>query len=99
MPKRLQLKEHIVIKAMTRIPTIGGISYSYLGIMLLISTSAIVVLKSFMWFFSLFVLFYIAGRFIAYYDIFLVDIVITKLSECPSNPNDNYWGCKSYEPW
>lgn len=99
MLKRSQLKEQVVIKAMTRIPSIGGISYSYWAMMLLISTSGIVVVKSFFWFFGLLAVFYIVGRFIARHDIFLMDIVITKLSECPSNPNDGYWGCKSYEPW
>lgn len=99
MLKRPQLQEQQVIKAMTRVPSIGGVSYSYWAMMLLISTSGIVVLKSFVWFFGLLVGLYIVGRLIARYDIFLMDIVITKLSECPSNPNDNYWGCKSYEPW
>lgn len=99
MLKRSRLKEHVVIKAMTRIPNIGGVSYSYWAMMLLISTSGIVVLKSFVCFFGLLAALYILGRFIARYDSFLMDIVITKLAECPSNPNDNYWSCKSYEPW
>ncbi len=99
MFKRPALGNQPVIKAMTRVPTIGGISYSYWGMMLLISTAGIVVLKSFTWFFGLLVGLYVLGRIIARYDVFVMDILITKLSECPSLRNDSYWGCRSYEPW
>jgi len=69
--KRQQLHEQPVIKAMTRVPSIGGVSYSYWAMMLLISTSGIVVLKSFTWFFGLLAGLYLVGRMIARYDIFL----------------------------
>lgn len=99
MLKRPNLTEQPVIKAMTRVPTIGGITYSYWAMMLLISTAGIVVLKSFTWFFGLLAGLYLVGRVIARYDLFFMDILITKLAECPSTQNDGYWGCKSYEPW
>lgn len=97
--KRAALNEQPVIKAITRMPTIGGIGYSYWAMMLLISTSGIVILKSFLSAFGLLAVCYFLGRMIARYDIFLMDIFITKLSECPSTRNDHYWGCRSYEPW
>jgi type IV secretory pathway VirB3-like protein len=99
MHKRPTLIEQPVIKAMTRVPTIGGVTYSYWAMMLLISTGGIVILKSFLWAIGLLAICYVLGRMIARYDIFLMDIIVTKLSECPSTRNDNYWGCKSYEPW
>lgn len=96
---RNHLNEQPVIKAMNRAPMIAGITYPYWGMMLLISTAGIVVLKSFTWFFGLLITLYFAGRLLAKYDVFFMDVLITKLSECPSTRNDHYWGCKSYEPW
>jgi type IV secretory pathway VirB3-like protein len=96
---RTQLKEQPVIKAMNRAPMIAGVTYPYWGIMLLISTAGIVVLKSFTWFFAFFIILYFTGRLLAKYDVFFMDVIITKLTECPSTQNDDYWGCKSYEPW
>ena len=72
--KRQQLKEQPVIKAMTRVPTIGGVPYSYWATMLLVSTGGIVVLKSFLWFFGLALVLYVLGRLVARYDIFLTDM-------------------------
>lgn len=99
MTQRSSLNQQPIIKAMTRIPTIWGIPYSFWAIMLLISTAGIVILKSFLWFLGLFVGFYFLGRLIARHDVFLVDILITKLTHCPTTQNDSYWGCKSYDPW
>lgn len=99
MRQRTQLLHQPVIKAMVRVPTIAGITYSYWGMMLLISTAGIVVLKSFTWFFGLLISLYLVGRLLANYDIFFMDILITKLAECPALLNEHYWGCKSYEPW
>ncbi|MDF3055150.1 MAG: type secretion protein [Gammaproteobacteria bacterium] len=99
MFKRHLLTEQPIIRAMTRSPTIGGVAYTYWGMMFLISVSAIVIFKSFTWFFILLVLLYLVGRAISRYDVLFMDIVLTKLSECPSTQNDDYWGCKSYEPW
>ena len=96
---RTQLNHQPVIKAMNRAPMIAGVTYPYWGIMLLISTAGIVVLKSFTWFFGLFISLYLVGRFLAKYDVFFMDVIITRLTECPSTQNDRYWGCKSYEPW
>lgn len=99
MIKRLQLKEQPIIRAMTRVPTIGGITYSFWGCMFLVSISAIVLFKSFTWFFILLGGLYAIGRIISRHDILFMNIVMTKLSECPSTRNDAYWKCKSYEPW
>lgn len=99
MFKRSQLERQPVFRAMTRVPTIAGVTYSYWGMMMLVSTSGIVVLKSFTWFFILLAVTYFAGRIISRYDIFFMNIIITRLSECPRVENDKYWGCKSYEPW
>lgn len=99
MAKRAHLTEQPVIKALTRTPTIAGVSYSFWAMMLLISTGGIVILKSFSWFFGLLIGLYLLGRIIARYDVLLMDIIIAKLSECPNTRNDSYWGCKSYEPW
>ena len=99
MFKRPLLTEQPIIRAMTRSPTIGGVSYAYWGMMMLISVSAIVVFKSFSWFFILFITLYLVGRAISRHEVLFMNIIITKLSECPSTRNDHYWGCKSYEPW
>ncbi len=99
MFKRPQLIEQPIIRAMTRTPTIAGITYPFWGCMFLVSMSAIVVFKSFTWFFILLGSLYLAGRIISRYEILFMNIIITKLSECPSTPNDGYWQCKSYEPW
>ena len=99
MPKRINLEHQPIYRAMTRVPTIGGITYSFWGMMFLISTSAIVVFKSFTGFFVLLGGLYVIGRILSRYDVFFMNIIVTKLSECPSNRNDGFWGCKSYEPW
>lgn len=99
MKRRSQLKEQPVIRAMTRTPTIGGITYSFWGMMFLISTSAIVIFKSFIGFFILLSSLYFIGRIISRYEVLFMNLIITKLTECPSNRNDGFWGCKSYEPW
>lgn len=99
MFKRPSLIEQPIIGAMTRSPTIGGIAYAYWGIMFLISVSAIVIFKSFTWFFILFVTLYLLGRAISRHDVLFMNIIITKLAECPSTQNEDYWGCRSYEPW
>lgn len=99
MLRRHALKEQPIIRAMTRVPTIGGIPYPYWGMMFLISTSSIVVFKSFTGFFVLLAVLYVIGRLIARYDMMFMSLLMTKLSECPSGRNDDYWGCKSYDPW
>ena len=99
MFKRARLREQPIIRAMTRVPTIGGITYPFWGSMFLISVSAIVVFKSFTWFFILLGSLYIIGRVISYYEVLFMNIVVTKLSECPQLRNTSYWQCKSYEPW
>ena len=99
MFKRPHLKEQSIIRAMTRVPTIGGITYSFWGSMFLISVSAIVIFKSFTWFFILLGSLYVVGRIISRYEVLFMNIIITKLSECPHTPNEVYWRCKSYEPW
>ena len=99
MYKRSQLKEQPIIRAMTRTPTIGGITYSFWGCMFLVSISAIVIFKSFTWFFILLGCLYVIGRIISRYEVLFMNIIITRLSECQRNPNDSYWQCKSYEPW
>lgn len=99
MLRRAQLDEQPIFKAMTRVPTIAGVTYSYWGMMMLVSTSGIVVLKSFTWFFILLAVSYFVGRVISRYDVFFMNVIITRLAECPRIQNDGYWGCKSYEPW
>lgn len=99
MSKRPNLIEQPIIRAMTRLPMIGGVTYSYWAMMFLISTSGIVILKSFTWFFGLLVGLYLLGRLLSRYDPLFMNILTTKLSECPALQNDAYWGCKSYEPW
>lgn len=99
MFKRPLLEEQPIIRVMTRFPTIGGVTYSYWGMMFLISASAIIVFKSFTWFFILLITLYLLGRAISRYEVLFMNIIITKLSECPSTRNDDYWRCKSYEPW
>jgi type IV secretory pathway VirB3-like protein len=97
--KRSQLGEQPIIRAMTRVPTVGGITYAFWGMMFLISISAIVIFKSFTGFFILLSVLYVAGRAISRYEVLFMNIIITRLTECPVTPNQNYWGCKSYEPW
>jgi|GEM_PF-4064319 len=99
MFRRAQLTEQPIIRAMTRVPTIAGITYSFWGIMFLVSISAIVIFKSFIGFFILLSALYVAGRLISRHEVLFMNIIMTKLAECPSIPNQSYWGCKSYEPW
>lgn len=99
MFKRPQLKEQPIFRAITRVPTIAGVTYSYWGMMMLVSTSGIVILKSFTWFFIFLAVCYLIGRMISRYDIFFMNIIMTRLAECARVQNDTFWGCKSYEPW
>ena len=99
MLKRPLLIEQPIIRAMTRVPTIGGITDSFWGMMCLISVSAIVIFKTFMGCFMLLAVLYMIGRAISQYDLLFMNILMTRLSECPTLPNDHYWGCKSYDPF
>lgn len=99
MSGRLKLQTQPIIRAMTRVPTIGGITYPLWGMMLLISVSAIVVFKSLIGFFVLLATLYLVGRILSRYDVFFMNIIITQLSECPGTRNQGFWGCQSYEPW
>lgn len=99
MSRRAQLTEQPIIRALTRVPMLAGVTYPWWGMMLLISTGGIVILKSFTWFFLLLTCLYGLGRFVCRYDVFFMDILMTRLSECPHVRNEAYWGCNSYEPW
>ena len=88
-----------LIHALTRQPTVLGITYNYFALMLV--TCAVTTIATKWYVFSLFFAagLYVMGRWLTATDPQWLDGFILQNKNCRLQKNKNYWGCRSYAPW
>ena len=86
-----------VFSALTRPQMIGGVTYSYAVLNLIVTGEAFLITRSF-WVLGLAVLLHAVGYVGSLREPRFFDLLVTKLSTCPRVKNFGFWRGNSYRP-
>ena len=88
-----------LIHALTRPPTVFGLTYKYFGLMLVFCLMFLFITKWYVFSLILTVTLYLTGRWLTAYDPQWMDGYILLRQRIRHQKNAAYWGCRSYAPW
>lgn len=94
---RNALKVHFVYKALTRPAMIGGVTFEYHGLNLIISVCSFIALGNILYG-LIFIPLYIFGWLVCRHDPGFFEILFKKF-KLPLMPNQSLWGVRCYEPY
>ena len=86
-----------IFSALTRPQMIGGVTYSYAVLNLILTLEAFLIFRSF-WAFALAAVVHAVGYLGCLKEPRFFDLWVTKLSRCPRVKNHRYWRANSYAP-
>ena len=86
-----------IFSALTRPQMIGGVTYSYAVLNLILTLEAFLIFRSF-WAFALAAVVHAVGYLGCLREPRFFDLWVTRLSRCPRVKNHRYWRANSYSP-
>ncbi len=86
-----------VFSALTRPQTIGGVTYSFMVLNLIVTGEAFLITRSF-WVLGIAVVLHAIGYVGSLREPRFFDLWITRLRTCPRIRNFSFWGGNSYRP-
>ncbi|MBA2649917.1 MAG: VirB3 family type IV secretion system protein [Legionella sp.] len=92
-----ELDVHTLFGALTRPAMTAGVTLEYLGLNLMISVCAFIVMGQ-IFYGLVFIPLHVFGWLVCKYDARFFEIMAKRL-KLPSMPNQSYWGVRSYEPF
>ena len=93
----MPLIRHPVHRALTRPQMFAGVTMNFYIINMMVSTIAFLILKSW-WFVPVALVMHLVGYFASLREPRIIDLWVTKVSQCPRVRNYARWGCNSYAP-
>lgn len=86
-----------IFNALTRPQMIGGVTYSYAVLNLILTLEGFLIFRSF-WVFAFAGAVHAVGYLGCLREPRFFDLWVTKLSRCPRVPNHRFWRANSYSP-
>ena len=86
-----------VFAALTRPQMIGGVTYPYAVLNLIVTGEVFLITRSF-WALAIAVVLHAIGYVGSLREPRFFELWITRLSRCPRTPNRAFWGANSYRP-
>ncbi|MEI6487071.1 MAG: type IV secretion system protein VirB3 [Sphingomonadales bacterium] len=83
--------------ALTRPQMLGGVTYSYFVINLIVAAELFLVFRS-LWALLPALLVHVVGMLICLKEPRFADLWLVRLRQCPRVPNHGLWRCNSYRP-
>jgi type IV secretion system protein VirB3 len=91
------LRQDRIFLGLTRPQMIGGVTYTFFVINMIIAAELFLIFKSF-WIIPVALVLHLAGMLVCLREPRFFDLWITRVSRCPRTRNYAVWGCNSYQP-